>query len=364
MRFLLAAAGTAGHVEPALAVADELASRGHQVWLLGTATGAERELVPARGFELLLIDKVTFPRRLSKAALRFPFDLVRTVAAARRHLRDYQIDAVMGFGGYAAGAAYAAAASLRTPFAVFSYDAKPGIANRWAGRWAAARAVASPTAYPGFADAVVTGIPLRPAIRDFDRERMAERGFAHFNLEPGRATLLVFGGSQGAARINTAVVDCAEQIRQAGWQVLHVTGSRDSAARARSQALSEPGYWSQHDYIEEMHEAYAVADLVVSRAGAMTCAELSATAVPGVLVPYAVGNGEQTLNAQDLVASGGWVQLSDAAADTTGLGNCLRELMSSDTLAAMNRAARARSAQVGGHDAAARLADVVERAGS
>ncbi|NDB18121.1 MAG: UDP-N-acetylglucosamine--N-acetylmuramyl-(pentapeptide) pyrophosphoryl-undecaprenol N-acetylglucosamine transferase [Actinobacteria bacterium] len=364
MRFLLAAAGTAGHVEPALAVAEVLTARGHEVWILGTADGAERDLVPARGLPLLVIDKVAFPRTMGTAALRFPRAIVRAVRASQRHLKNQRIDAVLGFGGYAAGAAYAAATLSRVPFVVFSYDAMPGIANRWAGRWTRWRAVASPTTRAPFADAEVTGVPLRPGIRDFDRTQMAARGYEHFGLEPGRPTLLVFGGSLGAMRINESVLDCAPAIRAAGWQVLHITGSRDVAAQTRSRALQQPGQWSHRAYVPDMEDAYAVADLVVSRAGAMTCAELGATGVPGVLVPYAVGNGEQALNAGPLVESGGWIILRDADADATGLGNCLREAMRGDTLSAMTAHARAWSARLRGDDAAQRLATLLERAGA
>lgn len=364
MRFLLAAAGTAGHVEPALAVAAELRARGHEVWILGTDQGTETSLVPARGFPLLTIDKVTLPRRVNATALSFPFALWRAVAEVKRHLRRHRIDVVLGFGGYAAGAAYAAARLNRVSFVVFSYDAKPGFANRWAARWTPWHAVATPTSAAGFSNAQVTGVPLRDGIRNFNRGQLAPRAYANFGLDPRRRTVVVFGGSLGAARINSAILACYLQLREAGWQVLHINGARDVTSLEKSQALQEQGGWTCRDYVGEMHEAYAIADLVVSRAGAMTCAELTATGIPGVLIPYAVGNGEQQLNAQPLIDSGGWVLLLDRDADGSGLWNCLQDILEPSTLANMTTCARGWSERMRSDDAAFRLATLVEQAGS
>lgn len=364
MRVLLAGGGTAGHVEPALAVADALRRRGHDVWLLGTVSGAEAGIVPARGHRLLTIDKVPFPRTVNAAALTFPARALRAVLAARRHLRDRRIDVVIGFGGYAAGAAYAAARSAGIPIVVFSYDAAPGIANRVAARWTRWCASGVASSHPAFARAIVTGIPLKPAIRDLDRVAAAALAREEFGLREGQPTLVVFGGSLGAARINAALLGCADRVLAAGWQVVHITGARDADALAQSRVLeSRPG-WRVRDYVGDMSLAYAVADFVVSRAGAMTCAELTATGVPALLIPYAVGNGEQAHNARPLVDSGGYLLLADSGADPEALWSTLQPVLDGRELAGITARAHAWRDRHERLDAAERLADVVERAAS
>ena len=304
MRVLLAGGGSAGHVEPALSVAEVLRERGHDGFLLGTTAGVESTLVPARGFPLLTIDKAAFPRRINADALKFLPRLIRAVRDARNILIAQRIDVVIGFGGYVAWPAYAAARSLRPriPMVVFSYDAKPGLANRAAARWTPWRAVGVRDAQGAFADAVFTGVPLRKSIVDLDRHRDRPQAANRLGLDPGLPTMVVFGGSLGAARLNAALVGCADHILRAGWQVLHITGSRNTEDLKTSSAVARRGPWQAMPYLQEMHDAYAVADLVLARAGAGTCAELLATGLPAVLVPYAVGNGEQQHNAEALAA--------------------------------------------------------------
>lgn len=307
--YLLAGGGTAGHVNPLLAVADGLRERepDAQILVLGTREGLESRLVPARGYELLIVDKVPFPRRPNAAALRFPARWRRAVAQVRAHIRERGVDVVVGFGGYAAAPAYVAARRARVPVVVHEANAKPGLANVLGARRAAAVGVAF--AGTPLRDAEVVGMPLRREIVSLDVAALRPQAAASFGLDPARPTLLVFGGSLGAQRLNDAFGAAYEQVLAAGWQLLHITGERSELADPAVR-----GYVVRR-YIDRMDYAFAVADAIVSRSGAATVSEISALGIPAVYVPYAVGNGEQSLNAASAVAAGAAVVISDADMD-------------------------------------------------
>jgi len=358
---LLAGGGTAGHVEPALALAEELRSRGHCVLLLGTATGAESTLVPARGFELLLIDKVVLPRGMSTELLTLVPRVQRAIATVRRYITERSVDVVVGFGGYVALPAYLAARG-KLPYVVFSYDSKVGVANRIGAGGTRWRASAQPG---GLANASVTGVPLRMSLVSLDRSANRKPAADYFGLDSQLPTLLVFGGSLGAQRLNRTLVSSAAYIRSMGWQVLHIAGRRNVEDLAASVAVGagEGPAWVTLPYVDRMDYAYSIADFILSRSGAMTCAELACVGVPGALVPYAVGNGEQEANAAPLVASGGHLLILDRDLTEERLiervGVVMRE---PSTLRAMTIAAQsyARSGHI--RDGASRLADLVEQA--
>jgi UDP-N-acetylglucosamine--N-acetylmuramyl-(pentapeptide) pyrophosphoryl-undecaprenol N-acetylglucosamine transferase len=362
MRVLVAGGGTAGHVEPALSLASELRSRGHGVWLLGTQSGAEARLVPERGFTLLTIDKVPFPRRIDSAALTFLPRQVRVVNATRELIRTHRIDVVVGFGGYAAWPAYVAAKLLGVPSVVFSYDARPGLANRVAAAWTPWLAVGVPSRHGRFARARYTGVPLRQAIIDVNPSSDCLTAARALGLKSDRKTLVVFGGSLGAVRLNAALLACSEDIVRTGWQVLHIVGTRNQQDLQASAARETLGSWRAVGYLDDMASAYTLADLVVSRAGAVTCAELTATGVPGVLVPYAVGNGEQAENAKPLVESGGYSILADAELTGPRLWQELMPLLTGSALDQMTSAAQQWSIKRRAAGAAASLASLVEEA--
>lgn len=295
--YLLAGGGTAGHVNPLLAVADGLRSRDARdtVLVLGTREGLESRLVPQRGYELLIVDKVPFPRRPNAAAVRFPAAWRRAVAQVRAHIRAHEVDVVVGFGGYASAPAYVAARREGIPFVVHEANARPGLANVLGARRAARVGVAF--AGTPLRRAEVVGMPLRHEIVNLDRAALRDEAAALFGLDPARPVLLVFGGSLGAQRINAALEGSWRGIVGAGWQVLHATGEKNPAAS------DHPGYVVV-PYLDRMDLAFALADLVVSRSGAATVSEISALGLPAIYIPYAVGNGEQALNAAAAVAAG------------------------------------------------------------
>lgn len=304
--YLLAGGGTAGHVNPLLAVADSLREREPQstVLVLGTKEGLEARLVPERGYELLIVDKVPFPRRPNRQALVFPARLRKAIAQVRAHIREHKADVVVGFGGYASAPAYVAARRERVPFVVHEANAKPGLANVLGARSAAGIGVAfEGTPLKG---GEVVGMPLRREIVNLDRAAMRSEAAAHFGLDAARPVLLAFGGSLGALRLNQALADSWRDVLASGWQLLHVTGERSDLVDPQA-----PGYVMRR-YVDRMDLAFALADLIVSRAGAATVSEISALGIPAVYVPYAVGNGEQRLNAASAVGAGAAILLEDA----------------------------------------------------
>ncbi|MGX1702328.1 undecaprenyldiphospho-muramoylpentapeptide beta-N-acetylglucosaminyltransferase [Microbacterium sp. NPDC055357] len=304
--YLLAGGGTAGHVNPLLAVADALRERepDAQILVLGTREGLEARLVPARGYELVFVDKVPFPRRPNRDAAAFPLRFRRAVGQVRDIVRARGVDVVVGFGGYASAPAYVAARRARVPVVVHEANARPGLANILGARSAASVGVA----FEGtpIKRARVVGMPLRREVVELDRSALRVEAAAHFGLEPDRPTLLVFGGSLGAARLNAALEGSWRDVLDAGWQLVHVTGERSD--------LADPGAsgYALRRYVDRMDLAFAMADLIVARAGAATVSEISALGIPAVYVPYAVGNGEQALNAGSAVRAGAARLIADA----------------------------------------------------
>lgn len=304
--YLLAGGGTAGHVNPLLAVADALRERDPdaEVLVLGTREGLEARLVPERGYELLFVDKVPFPRRPNGAAVRFPVRFWRAVAQVRSHIRAHGIDVVVGFGGYASAPAYVAARREKVPFVVHEANARPGLANVLGARWAAASGVVfEGTPLKG---ATVVGMPLRREIVELDLAAARAEAAAAFGLDASKPVLLVFGGSLGARRLNAGIAGSWRQIVAAGWQILHAVGERNEA-----EDPDDPAYRIV-PYLDRMDLAFALADAIVSRSGAATVSEVSALGIPAVYVPYAVGNGEQALNAASAVRAGAARIIPDA----------------------------------------------------
>ena len=356
IRVVLAGGGTAGHIEPALALADALRRRDPRtvITVLGTERGLETKLVPGRGYELTLIPPVPIPRRLSGALLSVPARLRAAVRAVEGVLTDSKADVLVGFGGYVAAPAYLAARRLKIPFVVHEANARAGLANRLGARTTPYVATATPDSSLPHSDYV--GIPLRRAVATLDRAASRSQARAFFGLAPDLPTLLVFGGSQGATRLNDSVAGAAADLATAGIQVLHIAGPRrhvDVDPTAGGPAYVVVGY------CDRMELAYAAADVALCRAGAMTCAELAAVGLPAVYVPLPIGNGEQRLNAQPVVSAGGGLLVDDASCTSAWVRRVLVPLLcDAGRIAAMGAAA----ARFGRRDADERLVDLVMRA--
>ncbi|SDR87664.1 UDP-N-acetylglucosamine--N-acetylmuramyl-(pentapeptide) pyrophosphoryl-undecaprenol N-acetylglucosamine transferase [Corynebacterium timonense] len=347
LNVVLAGGGTAGHIEPALAVGEVLRDEfGATVTALGTEKGLETTIVPARSFTLSLIDPVPIPRKAPWKLAGVPFKVARAVRQARRALRETEAQVVFGTGGYVAAPAYIAAASLKLPFFVLETNALAGMANKLGVRLGGVglNAVAG-SGMPG----EIVGIPVRPGVGVDEDGEKARRGYRMWGLDPERTTVLVTGGSQGAVSINNAVAGAVESITADGAQVLHAYGRKNDAPAPHE-------YYTAVPYIDDMEAAYAVADLVVCRSGAMTVAENSAAGVPAIYVPLPHGNGEQGLNSAHLVDLGAAVRIDDADLTPESLTQAVRAIVGEPgRLAQMQQALDSSGAGSVAHELATRV---------
>ena len=358
VRVCIAGGGTGGHVFPALATAAAVRARdaGAALLFVGTAAGLEARLVPAAGYPFETIRVRGLAGKAMGERLAAVLALPGAVSRSRRILKQFAPDVVLGVGGYVAGPVLVAAALRGIPTVLHEQNAIPGLTNRLLCRVATAVAV-SLEAARGHLPArriTVTGNPVRAALFGHARDRSREA----FGLAPDRTTLLVFGGSQGARRLNEVMRGAAEGLvdMRANLQFLHATGERDREAVAaayagagiRAVVLS---------FIEAMGAAYAAADLVICRAGATTVAELSALGKPAILVPFPyAANDHQRHNAAALVEGGGAVLVLERDLTPALLADRIRALVQDPAgLHAMAQCAAA----AGRPDAADRLADLL-----
>jgi UDP-N-acetylglucosamine--N-acetylmuramyl-(pentapeptide) pyrophosphoryl-undecaprenol N-acetylglucosamine transferase len=350
MSVVLAGGGTAGHIEPALALADALrrADPRIDITCLGTERGLETRLVPLRGYELALIPAVPLPRSMTTQLLHVPGKLNGAVAAAAKVLDRTHARVLVGFGGYVATPAYLAARRQHVPIVIHEANARPGLANRLGARFTRHVFTGSPRTH--LPNATCIGIPLRHEIASLDRLAVADKARAHFGLRPDLPVLLVTGGSQGARSLNYAVLDAAEWIRAAGIQVLHILGPR-SDLDVRMPAAGPP--YITLPYVDRMDLAYGAADFAICRSGAMTCAELTAVGLPAAYVPLPHGNGEQRLNAVPIEEAGGGLIVPDAELSPEWIRDMLLPiLLDAELVAAMATAA----SSIGSRDADSWLA--------
>ncbi|GMA40044.1 UDP-N-acetylglucosamine--N-acetylmuramyl-(pentapeptide) pyrophosphoryl-undecaprenol N-acetylglucosamine transferase [Mobilicoccus caccae] len=336
-----------------LALADCLRRRHPEVEItaLGTAAGLESRLVPARGYRLETMPKVVFPRRPGTDVFSLPGRLGGAVRAADRVVAG--ADVVVGFGGYVASPAYLAARRRGIPIVVHEQNARPGLANKLGARLT--RHVGVTFDSTPLPHAQVVGMPLRREIADLDRSAVREPARESFGLDPHTPTLLVTGGSLGAKRLNDAFAVAAPQIRAAGVQVLHLCGR----GKEFPPPIGEGPAYVVREYADRMELAYAAADLVVARSGANTVCELTAVGLPAVYVPLPIGNGEQRVNATDVVGAGGGLLIDDT--DLTP-ARILSDVMPLITDADRVRDMAAAAASCGRRDADEMLTDMVERA--
>jgi len=301
-RILFAGGGTAGHIEPAIAVARQwkVSYPQDQLDFLGTAAGLESKLIPEAGFNLLFITKVRIARSLSPTLLLAPFTLVQSVLQSMSHLRGANL--LVGFGGYVSAPAYLAAFLLRIPIVIHEANAKPGIANRLGALFSKNRAVAYPVVSGSFADALIAGLPLKENIAGAYSRATADWASARaqaktaLGFDAKKPLLFIFGGSQGSAAINAVITQARAELTSAGVQILHGAGSSHELGQSDAN-------YQVRAYISDMASAYLAADLIISRSGAVTCAEVNTLGKFALFIPLPVGNGEQKLNAAELVES-------------------------------------------------------------
>ena len=302
-KIVFAGGGTAGHIEPALAVAKQwkIINPSDQCVFLGTASGLETTLVPAAGFTLSLIPKVKISRKPSLSWIGIPFSLFSSLLVCRKLIRDAEL--LIGFGGYVSAPAYLAAKLSKVPIVIHEANAKPGWANRLGAMFTRHLAVAQQVESGRYAQALLVGLPLRSdvvaAFLSAESDWSKARNGAKVRLGFNQTSPLIFimGGSQGSVALNEVVKSSAGFLNEQGLSVLHSVGQSNLLPEATDTYQPVP-------YVESMADAYLAADLIIARSGAVTCSEFRALGRYALFVPLPIGNGEQFANAATLVLDG------------------------------------------------------------
>jgi UDP-N-acetylglucosamine--N-acetylmuramyl-(pentapeptide) pyrophosphoryl-undecaprenol N-acetylglucosamine transferase len=302
MKIVLAGAGTAGHIEPAIAVADTWRKEfpNTEFEFVGTSTGLENSIVINSGYRLNLIPKVTLPRSLSITGLLAPFRFGQALSKSVRIVSGAQC--VIGFGGYVSAPIYLAAAICRVPFVIHEANAIPGWANKFGAKLGGALAVGKLVKSGKFKEAQVVGLPLKSSVSDAlelsknDWAGARKAAKKRLGIKTDKHLLLIIGGSQGSLALNSVITDSLEYLLTK-FEIIHSVGGKNQLPMEKS------GY-QPVAYIEDMATAYLAADVIIARSGAVTCAEINALGKFAIFVPLAVGNGEQARNADFLVEQG------------------------------------------------------------
>ena len=326
---VVAGGGTAGHVLPALAVAEALVARGHDPSMIhytGARRGIESRLLPDTPFPHTLFDVVGFQRRFDRRNLAFLPKLLRARRQAIGLFRDIGPKVVVSVGGYASMPAVLAARRLRIPVVVVSFDRTPGRASALAARRAAACAVAFPDS--PLPRATLTGAPVRQAVLDVDRDHDRHAARAALGLPPERFVVVVMGGSQGSGVLNEAVALLLERCAaDTGLAIRHAVGERFLAQAPPGRSGDEGVLYQPVGYEPDMPLVYAAADLLVGRGGASTVHEVAVTGIPAVLVPWAgAAEDHQTDNVRWLADGGAAVLLAES--DVASLPDVVTRLRS------------------------------------
>jgi UDP-N-acetylglucosamine--N-acetylmuramyl-(pentapeptide) pyrophosphoryl-undecaprenol N-acetylglucosamine transferase len=363
MRAVIAAGGTAGHVNPALALAEAMSD--HEVSFIGTRAGFEKDLVAAAGLPFDSIEVRGFDRSRPLGLAPVGWVAARAVGSARKLLKRIGPRVVVGMGGYVSLPVTLAARSLRIPVVLHEQNIVLGLANRVSRRWARAVAVSfEETLSEAGPRGVLVGDPVARDVAQADRDGERARGMARFELDPDRKTLIVFGGSLGALRINQAAAGLVDEWRdRSDRQIVHILGRRqaDSAERAPDTEGAALVY-RRVGFVERMVESYAVADLALCRGGATTVAELAAMGLPAIIVPYPHHRDrQQERQGRVLERAGGAILLADGETTAPRVAKEADELMSDEGV--LHRMS-AGAASLARPNAANDLAALVEKVGA
>ena len=362
MRILIAGGGTGGHLIPALNIARELARRDpdSRILFAGTSRGIEKDIVPAEGFPLELMPVVPLSRKPGLAWVKFPFALLKSVFKMISAIRRIEAQVVVATGGYVSGPGVLAGWLAGIPVVMCEQNSFPGLTTRMGSLFASCVCLGLPGAREKLwrsSRAVFTGNPVEMESR-IDRAEAAER----FGLNRELPILLVTGGSQGAQRINTAVIEWFRGGFPAGkLQMIWQTGA-GKFERATEEAGRLPDGVVAKPFIRPMSDAYSAANLVVARCGALTLSEIAVFGLPSILVPYPYAAADhQRKNALEFERSGAGVVIEDNSLDGESLSKTVAEIATdSSKLKQMSEAAL----ELGQPDALARIADIVEETAS
>ncbi len=363
---LISAGGTGGHIYPAISVGQALRQEypDANILFMGSSHGPEVRLIPDAGFTYASVPSAPLSRRCTLKDINSLALLFASVFRARRLLNEFRPDVVLGVGGYTSAAAGLAQWTRRGKFVIHEQNAIPGRTNLWLGKFADAVCVSfdGSEAYFDKARVVHTGMPVREEFHRLPSKADARNALG---LAQDRFTILVVGGSQGAAKLNRLMFEAWTGIGDCATQVLHQVGERNLQSALEAAPKCGDGSYKVVDYLD-MPTAVAAADLAVCRAGASTIAELSAAGTPMILVPYPYAYANhQRANAQRVVMMGAGVEFDEDIDNSQTLASVVQGLRANpQELMRMS----ALSAQLGSLDAAQTvvdvLRDVVERKSS
>lgn len=316
-RIILSGGGTGGHIFPAIAIANEIRSAdpSAEILFVGASGKMEMEMVPRAGYKIVGLPVSAFHRRLSLKNLLFPFRLLASLVQAARVMRDFRPDLVIGTGGFASGPVLRVTSGKNCHTLIQEQNSYPGVTNRLLAKKVDCICVA----YPGMdryfpaGKIILTGNPVR---RDLliPESRISEARL-FFNVTGDQPVILIFGGSQGARTINRSLLENLDALRQSGIQVIWQTGTTFFPSAASAVEASGAGNIRVYEFIHEMDLAYALADLVVCRSGAITLSELALLGKPALLIPYPdAAENHQAKNAQAYVDAGAAILVTDQEA--------------------------------------------------
>jgi UDP-N-acetylglucosamine--N-acetylmuramyl-(pentapeptide) pyrophosphoryl-undecaprenol N-acetylglucosamine transferase len=352
---VLAGGGTGGHVYPALAMGEALSDRGHTLLYFGDADRLEGRVAPQRGVPFTAIPALQYPRAGLASKIRFALGLLKTIMYSRRQLKKSGATLVLGVGGYIAAPPVLAAWTLGIPRIIHESNVTPGMANKLCARVADLVMVTyeqTGAKLPGDAPREVVGCPINPRVLQGDRVAAAAR----YGIDPTQPTLLVVGGSLGAATINQ-IAAAGAAIKDRAWQIIWITGPRYLAEITSSLGALPEGVILV-GYEDRMGDAYAAADLVLCRAGSSTLAELTVLGKPSILVPSPnVTDNHQEANARGLESVGAAVVVVERDLDVSSTVIEIDALLSSaERLSVMSESAKS----LGQPDTASMVADLIE----
>ncbi|WP_251211912.1 undecaprenyldiphospho-muramoylpentapeptide beta-N-acetylglucosaminyltransferase [Adlercreutzia murintestinalis] len=356
---VLSGGGTAGHINPALALAEVLRTRGCDVYFAGTPEGIEARLAPAAGLPYEAFEASGFDRSHPATLVRGVRKIAKSTKRAKAWFDRIKPDVVVGFGGYVCIPVSRAAEQLGIPVVLHEQNSVMGMANRYLAKRAAAVCLTYADTAGNDAPAQrthVTGNPVRAAVTTATRAQ----GLALYGIPDDARVLLVFGGSLGARHINQAIVRMKDELlARDDLHVVQITGSRELESAQKELALSDgqAARWHVLGYQDRMPETLACADAIVSRAGATSLAEIAARCIPAILVPYPFATGDhQTHNAAEYVAAGAATMIPDADLDAPVFSRAVLDLVDD---AAAREAMRTAAQALDAADAASLLADIV-----
>lgn len=313
LKVIISGGGTGGHIFPAIAIANAIKKQHPDAAILfvGAEGRMEMEKVPQAGYEIIGLPIMGIQRRLTLQNLKVPFKVIASLLKARKIIKTFRPDIAIGVGGYASGPLLRTASMCGVKTLIQEQNSYPGVTNKILAKKAERICVAYPNLDKFFPaeKIILTGNPVRSDVWQIEGKK--ERGLSHFQLDPSRPVLLVIGGSLGARTINQALDKDALALVDAGFQIVWQTGKNYSAATKHEHV-------HVHTFIKEMDLAYAAADIIISRAGAMSISELCLVKKPTILVPSPnVAEDHQTKNAMALVNVNGAVLVKDSEASTS-----------------------------------------------